>query len=42
MDNIYSSFPIADIPIHGKAIYNKLCQLDMSKSPGPDEWHPRL
>ena len=23
MDNIYSSFPIADIPIHGEAIYNK-------------------
>ena len=32
IDNIYPSFSIADIPIHGKAIYNKLCQLDMSKS----------
>ena len=41
MDNIYPSFPIADIPVHGKAIY-KLYQLDMSKSPGPDEWHPRF
>ena len=40
MDNIYLSFSIADIPIHGEAIYNKLYQLDISKSSRPDERHP--
>ena len=42
MDNIYPSFSIPNIPIYGEAIYNKLCQPDMSKSPGPDQWHPRF
>ena len=37
MNNIHPSFPTADIPIHGEAIYNKLLQLDINKSPGPYE-----
>ena len=42
MNDIHSGVSISDIPIHHEAIYNKLCQLDISKSPGPDEWHPRF
>ena len=42
INDIYPSSPIVDIPLPGEAIYKKLSQLDPSKSPGPDGWHPRF
>ena len=42
MNDNYPSSPVTDIPIHSEAIYNQLCHLDTSKSPGPDGWHPRF
>ena len=42
MNDIYPTSRIADNPIYSEAIYNKLCHLDISKSPGSDEWHPRF
>ena len=43
MNDIYPSSPINDIPINcASSIYDQLCQLDISKSPGPDGWHPRF
>ena len=42
INDIYPSSPIIDIPLPGEAIYKKLSQLDPSKSPSPDGWHPRF
>ena len=37
IDNVV---PISDIVIDSNIVKNKLDQLDTSKSPGPDKWHP--
>ena len=42
INNIYPSPSLVDIPIHSEAIYDRLHQLDASKSPGPDRWYPRF
>jgi len=33
---------MGDLNITQESIYNKLCDLNISKSPGPDMLHPRV
>ena len=42
MNDIYPSLPLDDISICREDIYNQLCHLDISKSPGPNGWHTRF
>ena len=42
LPDVFNDVPMADIQISDNDIYDKLCQLDANKSPGPDGWHPRF
>ena len=42
IDDIYTSSPITDISISDNVLFNKLQNLDTSKSPGPDGWHQQF
>ena len=33
---------MTDLQVSEDGIYNKLCNLDANKSPGPDGWHPHF
>jgi len=39
---LFEGPPLTDIRVSEEDVYDKLVNLDISKSPGPDFWHPRF
>ena len=40
--DVFKGTPMTDLQVSEDGIYNKLCNLDVNKSPGPDGWHPHF
>ena len=38
--DVFKGTPMIDLQVSEDDIYNKLCNLGVNKSPGPDGWHP--
>jgi len=39
---MFEGIPMTDIHTSEDNVYDKLCSLDIEKSSGPDDWHPRF